>query len=226
MDFKTYLRYHRSFVVFVALIVTAALAVDAFVLYKRVGYAREIERLRSGMSELERQRTDLAVENEEKRLRVMLELIRRQAKLDQRYHLGVSVDSGRMYLGSAGAVLREFSVEIGPERAVGIGPDTVMMAHPLGERSVQRVLTARDEWEVPSWVYQDRGLTIPEKRQVRGALGPHAVILNGGLVIYSMPDSGPLSDPSYVLPGSVRVPVEHLGAVVPNLSAGAPVYFY
>ena len=226
MNFKDYLRSHRRFVVFTALLVTAALAVDAFVLYKRAGYAREIDRLRSGMSELERERTDLAVENEEKRLRVMLALIRRQARLDERIHLGVSVDSGRMYLGSAGAVLREFQVEIGPERVVGIAPDTVMMANPRGERTVQRVLTADDEWEVPRWVYQDRGLPIPENRAVRGALGPHAVVLSGGLVIYSIPDSGPLGDPGYVLPGSVRVPAADLEAVAPNLAAGAPVYFY
>jgi hypothetical protein len=226
MNFSQYARYHRSFLIFLALIVAAALAVDAFVLYKRTGYAREIERLRSGMSELERERTDLALDNEEKRLRVMLALIRRQAKLDQRIHLGVSTDSARMYLGREGAVLREFDVEIGPERLVGLAPDTVMLAHPRGERSVQKVLSGDDEWDVPRWVYLDRGLPVPEHRAVRGALGPVAVVLNGGLVLYSMPSSGPLNDSSYILPGSVRVSASDLAAVVPNLSAGTAVYFY
>lgn len=226
MNFRQYVRYHRSFFVFLALIVTAALAVDAFVLYKRAGYAREIERLRSGMSELERERTDLALENEEKRLSVMVALIRRQARLDARIHLGVSVDSGRMYLGREGAVLREFDVEVGPERMVGIAPDTVMLAHPRGERSVQMVLSGEDEWEVPRWVYLDRGLPVPEQRSVKGALGPHAVVLNGGLVIYSMPSAGPLNDATYILPGSIRVSASDLAAVVPNLAAGTAVYFY
>lgn len=226
MNFRQYARDHRSFLVVVVLIVAAALAVDALVLYKRAGYAREIERLRSGMSELERERTDLALENEEKRLKVMVALIRRQARLDERIHLGVSVDSGRMYLGREGAVLREFDVEIGPERLVGVAPDTVMLAHPRGERSVQKVLSADEEWEVPRWVYLDRGLPVPENRAVKGALGPNAVMLNGGLVIYSMPSSGPLDDASYILPGSVRVSPGDLAAVIPNLSAGTAVYFY
>lgn len=226
MNFRQYARHHRGFLGVVVLIVAAALAVDAFVLYKRAGYAREIERLRSGMSELERERTDLALENEEKRLKVMVALIRRQARLDERIHLGVSVDSGRMYLGREGAVLREFDVEIGPERLVGVAPDTVMLAHPRGERSVQKVLAAGEEWEVPRWVYLDRGLPVPENRALKGALGPNAVMLNGGLVIYSMPSSGPLSDASYILPGSVRVSPRDLAAVIPNLSAGTAVYFY
>jgi hypothetical protein len=226
MNFRQYARQHRTFLVFVMLFVAAALAVDAFVLYKRAGYAREIERLRSGMSELERERTDLALENEEKRLKVMVALIRRQARLDQRIHLGVSVDSGRMYLGREGAVLREFDVEIGPERLVGVAPDTVMLAHPRGERSVQKVMSADEEWEVPRWVYLDRGLPVPETRALKGALGPNAVMLNGGLVIYSMPSSGPLNDSSYILPGSVRVSPSDLAAVIPNLSAGTAVYFY
>jgi hypothetical protein len=51
-------------------------------------------------------------------------------------------------------------------------------------------------------------------------------VLNGGLVLYSMPSSGPLNDSSYILPGSVRVSASDLAAVVPNLSAGTAVYFY
>lgn len=226
MDFKQYARYHRSFFIFLALIVVTALALDAFVLYKRAAYGREIERLRSGMSELERRKTDLAVENEEKRLRVMVELIRRQARLDKRLHLAVEIDSARMHLGREGAVLREIPIEVGPERVVGVAPDTVMLAHPRGERSVQRVLGPDDAWEVPSWVYLERGLSVPEDRAVKGALGATAVILNGGLVIYTLPDEGPLSDSSYVLPGSIRLSADDLRAVAPNLTPGTAVYFY
>ena len=226
MDFKQYARYHRSFLLFLGLIVVAALAIDAFVLYKRAAYGREIERLRAGMSQIERERTDLAVADQEKRVSVMMALIRRQAKLDAQLHLAVSVDSGRMYLGREGAVLRDIDVEIGPERLVGIAPDTVMMAHPRGERSVQKIMTAADAWEVPQWVYRDRGLAIPEHREVKGALGPAAVVLNGGLVLYSMPSAGPLNDSSYILPGSIRLSAVDLEAIIPNLAAGTAVYFY
>ena len=226
MNFKQYLKYHRSFLTFLALVVVAALAIDAFVLYKRTAYAREIDRLRSGMSQLEREKTDLALEDEEKRVQVMLALIRRQARLDKRIHLAVSLDSARMYLGREGAVLREIEIEIGPERLVGVAPDTVMLAHPRGERSVQRVLSAGDGWDVPHWVFHDRGLEAPADRTLEGALGPSAIVLNGGMVIYSMPSVGPLNDSSYVLPGSIRISAEDLAAVVPNLSAGTAVYFY
>lgn len=226
MDFRQYARYHRSFLVFLALIVVTALALDAFVLYKRAAYGSEIERLRSGMSELERRKTDLAVANEEKRLQVMLALIRRQARVDQRLHLAIEVDSARMHLGREGAVLREIDVEVGPERMVGIAPDTVMLAHPRGERTVQRVLSADDPWEVPAWVFLDRGLPVPESRAITGALGPDAVILNGGVVIYATPRDGPLADSSYVLPGSIRVSRSDLNAVAPNLTPGTAVYFY
>jgi hypothetical protein len=226
MNFRQYARYHRSFLIFLALVVVAALAIDAFVLYKRAAYAREVDRLRSGMSQLERERTDLALEDQEKRLRVMLALIRRQAKLDRRIHLAVSLDSARMYLGREGAVLREIDIEIGPERLVGVAPDTVMLAHPRGERSVQKVLGAEDVWDVPAWVYHDRGLAVPSDRSVKAALGTQAIVLNGGVVIYSMPSSGPLNDSSYILPGSIRISAADLQAVLPNLAAGTAVYFY
>jgi hypothetical protein len=226
MNFRQYVRYHRSFLVFLALVVVAALAIDGFVLYKRAAYARETERLRSGMSELERERTDLALRDHEKRLQVMLALIRRQAKLDKRIHLAVSLDSARMYLGREGAVLREIEIEVGPERLVGVAPDTVVLAHPRGERSVQKVLDASDTWDVPEWVYHDRGLPVPGDRAVQGALGPSAIVLNGGLVIYALPAAGPLNDSTYILPGSIRISAGDLAAVVPNLTAGTAVYFY
>lgn len=226
MNFRQYVKYHRSFLVFLGLVIVAALAIDAFVLYKRAAYATETERLRSGMSELERERTDLALRDHEKRLQVMLALIRRQARLDKRIHLAVSLDSARMYLGREGAVLREIEIEVGPERLVGVAPDTVVLAHPRGERSVQKVLGASDTWDVPEWVYHDRGLPVPADRAIQGALGPSAIVLNGGLVIYAMPEAGPLNDSTYILPGSIRLSASDLAAVVPNLTAGTAVYFY
>lgn len=226
MNFREFARYHRSYLLFFAVLALGALALDAWVLYKRDAYRREIRRLRSGMTEVERERTDLAIASEAQRMEVMIALARRQAKLDPDIHLSVSVDSGRMYLEREGATLRVVPVTLGPERRVGIAPDTVMMAIARGARKVVKVLGAGDAWEVPEWVWADRGLAVPAERDVKGALGQAAVVLDGGAVIYSPPTAGPLNDSSYVMPGSVRVPAADLEAIVPNLKPGTQVYFY
>lgn len=202
------------------------LAVSGWLLYKRVGYQREIDRLRSGMTEAERQRTDMLMSSTKNRFQVMLELIRRQALGDKELHLAVTVDSSIMRLQREGALLRDMPVTVGPEKVVGTPPDTVHMAIPRGTRTVEKIIDASDGWEVPRWVYEDRGLAVPEDRTVKGALGPVAILLNGGTVLYAMPSAGPLNDSSYVLPGSVRLRAEDLRAIRPNLKAGMRVYFY
>ena len=116
--------------------------------------------------------------------------------------------------------------DIGPERWVGTAPDTLLLATPRGKRTVERIVDENDAWEVPTWVYQDRGLAPPSSRSVRGALGDVALILDGGTVVYSHPDDGPLADSTYVMPGSIRVRAADLTAVLPNISAGTAVYFY
>jgi hypothetical protein len=58
-----------------------------------------------------------------------------------------------------------------------------------------------------------------------GALGPLAIILDSGVVIYSLPTAGPLSDASYVLPGSVRAEAADIEAIKANLQPGMAVYF-
>jgi hypothetical protein len=117
-------------------------------------------------------------------------------------------------------------VQVGPEKWVGVRPDTVLMAAPRGTRTVEKILDAGAPWEVPRWVYADRGLAEPGERTLKGALGPVALVLNGGTVIYSMPSVGPLNDSSYVLPGSVRARAADLQAVAPNVEPGMSVYFY
>jgi len=157
---------------------------------------------------------------------MMMELLHRQAKIDKEIHLSVDVDSGKMYLERDGALLRENGVEVAPERLIGAGKDTVHMAAPRGTRSVERILGPTDAWEVPAWVYASRGLPAPPQPSLVGALGPVAIVLNGGTVIYSLPTVGPLNDSSYVLPGSIRASAEDLRAVAPNLQRGTVVYFY
>src|SRR5690242_2996301 len=63
-----------------ALALAIILSLDGFLVYKRWRYTSEIERLRDGMTAVERQKTDLALASDERRLEVMLALIRRQAE--------------------------------------------------------------------------------------------------------------------------------------------------
>ena len=90
---------------------------------------------------------------------------------------------------------------------------------------MEAVLDETGVWDVPAWAYTDRGLP-PGEAHLKGALGPAAVRLDGGTVIYSMPSVGPLNDSSYVLPGAIRVRASDLRAIVPNLRPGVAVYFY
>lgn len=202
------------------------LAASGWLIWKRFRYESEIDRLRAGMSDVERERTDVILASDQNRFRIMMELVRRQALGDQDLHLAVSVDSGVMYLQREGAVLREMAIRIGPERAVGEGADTVRMAAPRGTRTVEEVLAGGEAWQVPRWVYVDRGLPVPEQRLVEGSLGERAIRLSGGTVIHATPDAGPLADSSYIMPGSIRVTAEDLTAIAPNLEPGMRVYFY
>lgn len=226
MSLSDYRRKHPAFTAAVVVIILGMLAIDGWVLFKRDAYQTEVARLRAGMSDFERRRSDAVTNTNEKRLAMMMELLRRQAKIDKEIHLAVAVDSGKMYLERDGALLREMGVEVAPGKRLGAGKDTVHMAAPMGTRSVERILGPQDAWEVPRWVYTDRGVPQPAAQALVGALGPVAIVLNGGTVIYSLPSVGPLNDSSYVLPGSIRMSAEDLRAVAPNLQRGTVVYFY
>ena len=65
-----------------------------------------------------------------------------------------------------------------------------------------------------------------DERGGNGWLGPHAIVLSGGAVIYSLPIDGPLADSTYVMPGAVRVAPADLAAIRDNLTAGVRVYFF
>ena len=201
------------------------LAADAWLVYKYARYRRQTAELRASMSDVERNRTDALLAQNENRLKIMVELFKRQAKVDPSLHLSISLDSSVMYLERDGALLREMPITIGPERRVGTGADTVHIAAPRGKRTVERLLDEGSVSELPGWVFTDRGIPPGEVR-LKGALGPAAILLDGGTVIYSMPSVGPLNDSSYVLPGAVRVRASDLKAIIPNLKPGVAVYFY
>lgn len=201
------------------------LAADVWLGMRYLRYQRETKALRASMTEVERNRADVILSQEQNRLKVMVELFKRQAKVDASLHLSVSLDSSVMYLERDGALLREMPITVGPERRVGTGGDTLHIAAPRGKRSVERLLDADAVAELPGWVYGDRGIP-PGETRLKGALGPAAILLSGGTVIYSMPSVGPLNDSAYVLPGAIRVRASDLKAIAPNLAPGVAVYFY
>jgi hypothetical protein len=210
--------------VFVIVLLAAAVNVVLGARYFR--YENEASRLRQGMTAAQRERADAVVRAERHRLRVELELVRRQARGDRQLHLSVNVDSGRMVLERDGVVLRDMTVRVGPERFRGVTSDSTIVVRALGQRTVHRVLDAGDAWEVPEDVFTQRGQPVPENRKIRGALGDNAILLTDGTVIYAVPEAGPLADSTLVLPGSVQVSAEDLKAIATNIRPGMSIYFY
>jgi len=225
LSWREFRHSYRGLVVTMAIAVVAFMSLDVFLLSRYQRYQTETRQLRASMSNVERKRTDAILAQNENRLKVMVELFKRQAKVDPTLHLTVSLDSSVMYLEREGALLREMPITVGPERRVGTPPDTVHIAAPRGKRTVEKLLDETDAWAVPAWVYADRGLPTGQAHLV-GALGPAAIQLDGGTVIYSLPSVGPLNDSTYVLPGAIRVRANDLKAISANLRPGVAVYFY
>jgi hypothetical protein len=210
----------------VVLGIAVLLLTDIVLVCKRAQYGRELTRMRTAMTEPERRRVDTIAEAEENRLAIAAELARRQALGDMELHLAVHSESGLLYLERQGARLREMRVRLGREGSVGTPPDAVLLAPPLGRRLVARVVDGSYGWTVPEWVYADRGWPVTGDRRIPGALGPLAIFLDSGAVLYSRPTVGPLSDVSYVLPGSVRAEAPDFEAIRENLLPGMAVYFH
>jgi hypothetical protein len=133
---KDFRRAYPGFVFVLGLGLAAMVTVDAWLLAKRVKYNHDVTLLREHMTSAERERTDAIVQSEQNKLRIAIELAKRQAKFDKRLHLNVSVDSARMYLTREGALLREMSVQFGPERPASPKDTTPPAAIPRGERTI------------------------------------------------------------------------------------------
>jgi len=121
----------------------AMIAVDGWLLAKRTKYNHDVAQLREHMTSAEKERTDAIVESEQNKLRIAIELAKRQAKFDKRLHLNVSVDSSRMYLTREGALLREMSVQFGPERPPSPNDSAPPEAIPRGERTIAELADTR-----------------------------------------------------------------------------------
>lgn len=191
-DFR---RAYPGFVFVLGIAVLAMIAVDGWLLFKRVQYNRDVSQLRAHMTDAERQRTDAIVEAEQNKLRIAIELAKRQSKFDKRLHLNVSIDSSRMYLTREGAVLREMPVQFGPERGVSDTSSAPPAAIPRGERTI-------------------------------ADLSDTKITLDGGAFIFTSQTAKIESDTSQVPAGSLRIALEDMQAIKPNLSAGMKVYFY
>ncbi|MBI1809178.1 MAG: hypothetical protein HYR75_04710 [Gemmatimonadetes bacterium] len=123
-----------------ALAVAVAVA-DVVLLARRAAFASETTRLRAAMTASERDRVDAALVADSNRLAVIVELARRDARGDERLHLAVALDSGRMHLEQQGAVLRTMPVDVGPDLWVHhTASDSVLLTAPRGARTIERIL--------------------------------------------------------------------------------------
>ena len=208
-----------------ALGLAGLLALDGWLLFKRWRYSREIAQTRASLTEVERARADAIIAAAANRTQLQVALVRRDAQLEDDLNLAVSLEKSRLYLQREGALLREIPVRIGPEKSIGDSPGAVKLAAPRGRFTIARVVGATHRWRSPDWLMADRGQPAGA-REFEGGLGPIAIILNGGAVIYSDPATGPLKDPAYVMPGAVRASTADLRAISEVLEAGMPVYFY
>lgn len=164
---------------------------DMWLAYRRYAYTQEISRLRAGMTDAERKKSDAVTTAEQYKVQLAVALAKHQAHLDSHLHLSVAVDSGLMYLERDGALLRVMHVALAPAKVPAAG-DTTATTLPRGERTVAQVIPGDNP----------------------------ALVLNGDARIYAGVDTDP------VAAGSVRVNAADLRAILPDVSAGMPVYFY
>jgi hypothetical protein len=218
-------RFRRRSVILTASLFVL-LAADGVLVWRRARYREEIERLRAGMTEMERKRADAIVAADNDKATVMLELMRRQSQGDDAIHLAVNTDSGYVALERGAARLRVMPAEIGPERRVGTPPDTQHMVVPRGVRTIERLLGDSDRYALPAWVWADRGLPAAADRAAAGWTGPAAIVTTGGTLLYARPSAGPLADSAYVMPGAIRLDARDLRAIRENLRTGTRVYFF
>jgi hypothetical protein len=167
------------------------------------------------------------------------QLARRKSLASRELHLALDSARGTLYLRRDGVDLREMPVALAPNSSAA-GSDalsapgaaavasTVMgpAALPQGKRAVLSLLEGDYRWEVPDQVYRERGEPVPAQRLVAAAPGPVALVLDDGTLLYARPASGPLSDATYQVPGSILLTPDDLEAVRASLRTGLAVYLY
>lgn len=114
---------------------------DGWLLAQRVRDARDTARLRTQLSGVERERIDAALRADSNRTQVLVELARRQARIDNGLHLSVALDSSVIHLEQEGAVLLSIAAVPGPAGWIHTSPrDSVPLTAPRGDRTVDEVL--------------------------------------------------------------------------------------
>ena len=219
-------RAHRGIVAMLVVLTMGFLVADGVLLWRWRAMHTETAQLAHDAGKTGGATASAELAAQQARFKLTMDRIRADARADKELHLSVAVDSGIALLERDGIVLRTMAVTVGPESLVGTLPDTQRLAVPRGLRTVERVIPKGATWEVPAWVFPDRGLPEPEHRKLKNALGPGAAVLDGGTMFYAIPPDGPLADSLYVLPGAVRLDAADLKAVLPNLKRGIKVYLY
>src|SRR3954468_20961463 len=79
---REFRRAYPGFVFVLGLGLAAMVALDAWLVYKRERYNNDVAQLRAHMTDAERQRTDAIVQSEQNKLRIAIELAKRQAQFD------------------------------------------------------------------------------------------------------------------------------------------------
>ena len=219
---QTYPRITAS----LALTIAVLLLTDFSLIIKRIEFGREQKLLRASMVQTEIQRADAMKTAQQNLSATGDQLARRKTLLDRELHLAVDREKGVMYLQREAALLREMPVLLSRETGAGTGPGAASPARRRGRDTVARVLGGSYSWEIPASAFLQLGLPVPADRSIPGALGPTAVILEHGAVIYSQPAAGPLKGRDYLLPGGIRAEAADLEAIRADLQPGMKVYFY
>jgi hypothetical protein len=106
-DFR---RAYPGFVFVLGLGLVTMVAVDAWLLAKRVKYNHDVVQLREHMTAAEREKSDAIVQSEQNKLRIAIELAKRQSKFDKK----ITLDGGTQILTSTSAQLANDSTPIPP----------------------------------------------------------------------------------------------------------------
>lgn len=142
---------------------------NGWLLAQRVLDGRESARLRSQLTNVERDRIDAALRADSNRAQVLVELARRQARIDNGLHLSVALDSGVVHLEQEGAVLLSIAAQAGPEGWTHTSPrDSVRLADPRGDRTIEDIVG--DSLVMLSGgtvIYADGSTGTPRTGQVR-----------------------------------------------------------
>ena len=69
-------------------------------------------------------------------------------------------------------------------------------------------------------------VVIPRGQMSVATIGEDKFTLEGGTVIASTKEPSAIQDPNPIPPGSVRITLTDMKAILPNLKVGMPVYFY